>query len=142
MKLSRALKDAQDAADPQLHQRRIAIASEEQRAAVSRYHANLNANLPELLASFRDDAEQAAQDVADAFESIAAIRARRGEVATRVHALISTARSSATSHGHHTISLDESNHWSLPQDETEAPLPSDSTVAYYYPEASAAGVAG
>ena len=89
-----------------------------------------------------DDAEQAAQDVADAFESIAAIRARRGArtdpESTHSSLQHGQARVMATT----PFRLTSRTTGVSPQDETEAPLPSDGAVAYYYPEASAAGVAG
>ena len=133
VKLARAIQDAQDAADPQIHNRRIAIAVQAQRDAVSRFHAYVAANLPVLLDTFREEAHAAADAVADAFAQIAPVRQRRDEIAGRVTSLISIGRAAPMTHGIH-LGTDQAAEWQIEQDEQCAPLPRDSVVEFYYPE--------
>lgn len=133
VKLAKAIQDAQDAADPQIHNRRIAIAVQAQRDAVWRFHAYVREHLPALLDSFRPEAHEAAEAVAEALAKIAPDRQRRGEIANRVTSLIAIGRAAQGSYGIN-LSADESLAWQIDQDEQSAPLPRDSVVGFYYPE--------
>ncbi len=133
VKLARALHDAKDAADPEIHNRRIAIAVQAQREAVTRYHSYVRDTLPVLLDTLRPEAHEAAGAVAEAVAKIEPVRQRRSEIAGRVFSLIGIARATPMTHGIN-LSVDEATHWTLAQEETEAPLPSDTVLRYYYPE--------
>jgi hypothetical protein len=133
VKLAKAIQDAQDAADPAIHNRRIAIAVQAQREAVGRYHAYVRDNLPALLDTFRPEAHAAAEAVAEALAQTAPVRQRRDEIAGRVTSLISIGRATPMTHGID-LSIDQAAEWQIDQDEQSAPLPRDSVVDFYYPE--------